>query len=113
LIRQLDSDQFEQREAAARRLKTCGRAAEDALRQALKDKPSLEQKKRIESLLADLERSPRPPLTDLRTIRAVAVLEGINTVEARRVLAEWANGLPGAPLSDEAARAAARLKWRP
>lgn len=112
LIRQLDSDQFEQRESASRRLKACGRAAEDALRQALKDKPTIEQRKRIESLLANLERSSRLPLSDFRTARAVAVLEGINTEEARRVLAEWAKGLPGATLSDEAARAMSRLKWQ-
>lgn len=108
LIRQLDSNQFEQRETASRRVQALGRAAEDALRQALKDKPTLEQKRRIEALLALLEKAPRP-LPDLRTIRVVAVLEGINTPAARRVLAEWAKGLPGAPLTDEAAQAVARL----
>jgi WD40 repeat protein len=109
LIRQLDSNQFEQRETASLRLRALGRAAEDALRQALKDQPTLEQKRRIEALLAFLEKAPRP-LSDLRTIRAVAVLEGINTPAARRVLAEWAKGMPGAPLTDEAAQAIVRLR---
>jgi WD40 repeat protein len=105
LIRQLDSDQFEQRENASRRLKTLGRAAEDVLRQAIKGNPTLEKKKRIEALLSALESSPRPPLTDWRAVRAVAVLEGINSPEARRVLAEWAKGLPGAALTNEAVQA--------
>jgi WD40 repeat protein len=112
LVEQLDSEQFEERETASRRLRELGRAAEYALRRALKEKPSSEQKKRIEALLAALERSPEPP-SDARTLRAVAVLEGLNTPAARRVLAEWADGLPGAPLTDEAVRTRARLRWRP
>jgi hypothetical protein len=112
LLAQLDSEQFETREAASQRLQALGRAAEDALRQALKDRPTPEQKRRVEALLAALERSPSPQ-PDLRTGRSVAVLEGINTPAARRVLAEWAKGLQGAPLTEEAAQALARLRWRP
>jgi WD40 repeat protein len=111
LIGRLDSEQFEEREAASRRLRELGRAAEDPLRRALKEKPTTEQKKRIEALLAVLERSPELQ-PELRTLRVVAVLESINTPAARRVVGEWADGLPGAPLTDEAARARARLRWR-
>jgi hypothetical protein len=108
LIEQLDSEAMAQRQAASRRLAALGRAAEGPLRQALKDRPTAEQKRRIETLLAALDHSPEP-LPDARTRRAVAVLEAINTRAARRALAEWASGLPGAPLTEEAARALARL----
>jgi RNA polymerase sigma factor (sigma-70 family) len=113
LLRGLDSDQFEDREAASRRLAALGRAADGGLRAALKNHPTAEQKRRIEALLAIHEPYWRARSSDLRAARAVAVLEGINTEASRQLLQEWARRLPGTWLADEASRALARLTWRP
>ena len=49
----------------------------------MEGKPSLEARRRIESILA----GPKSPLAeDLRRLRAIAVLERIGTPEARRLL---------------------------
>ncbi|HKB04090.1 MAG TPA: WD40 repeat domain-containing protein [Gemmataceae bacterium] len=112
LISGLDSPKFAEREAASKRLGELGRAAERSLRQALKAGPSPEQSKRIEALLAGLTPPARPRVEDLRAARAVAVLEACATADARRLLAEWAERGPPR-LSDEAARAVERLKWKP
>ena len=110
LVAALDSGRFADREAATKKLRELGRAAEGPLRQALKRGPSPEQVARIEALLARLEPAARPRGDDLRAIRAVAVLEAIGTDEARRVLAEWVDRGSPPRLADEAERALARLK---
>jgi WD40 repeat protein len=112
LITGLDSAKFSEREAASKRLAELSRAAERPLRAALQAKPSPEQAKRIESLLARLDLTTPPPGEDLRAVRAVAVLEVCGTADARQLLAEWAERGPPR-LSDEAARAVERLKWKP
>jgi hypothetical protein len=109
LIRKLDSTRFKEREAAARRLAALGRAAEGPLRQALKGGPTPEQRRRIEALLAPLAPSPRPQGKDLRAVRAVAVLEGIDTPAARKLLRRWSERSGEPWLADEAARALTRL----
>jgi WD40 repeat protein len=113
LIRNLNSDRFAEREAASRRLRELGRAAEDVLRQSLKDKPTPEQQRRIEVLLAALNPAGPPQGDNLRAVRAVAVLENINTAAARQVLTRWAEQSPNPWLAGEASRALARQKWRP
>lgn len=100
LLTDLDSDSFAIREAAVKRLKELGPQAEPALRSALNDKPSLEQRRRIEDLLAA---APSPPsLEELRQLRALNVLEHIGTPEARRLLEDAAKGPPSAPLTRQA-----------
>jgi WD40 repeat protein len=111
LIRALDSDRSEEREAVSRRLEELGRAAEDAVRRALKDDPAPEAKRRLEAALAALEPPTWPQGEDLRAVRAVAVLEGSATPEARRVLEAWAKRGPAVRVA-EASRALARWKWR-
>jgi WD40 repeat protein len=108
----LDNTRFAEREAATKRLRELGRAAEGPLRQALKRGPSAEQSARIETLLAGLEPVARPRGEDLRSIRAVAVLEYIGTDDARRLLAEWADRGSPPRLADEASRALERLRAR-
>src|SRR5688500_2248321 len=69
----LDSDRFAVRESASQKLKDLGMDAAPVLRQALKGKPSLEMRRRVEELLVPLTRFRRTwvgPLT-LREIRAV------------------------------------------
>jgi hypothetical protein len=113
LIAKLDSDQFREREAASRRLEVLERVAEPALRKALQDQPAAEQQRRIETLLEVLARYDPPQGDSLRAVRAVAILEGINTAEAGQLLKEWAKGAPGAWLTEEARRALQRLDNRP
>jgi WD40 repeat protein len=108
----LDSTRFAERVAASKRLRELGRAAEGPLRQALKRGPSAEQSARIEALLSGLEPVARPRGEDLRSIRAVAVVEYIGTDEARRLLAEWAEHGSPPRLADEGSRALERLKAR-
>ncbi|MGH7227479.1 MAG: hypothetical protein ACRELF_30065, partial [Gemmataceae bacterium] len=89
LLADLDSDAFEKREAATRELTRLHYRADPMLRRALQDKPSLEMRRRIEAILA----KPRlPSAEDLRNMRAIAVLERIGTVEARRILEKLAAG---------------------
>ncbi len=101
LLADLDGDSFERREAAVKRLKELGLHAEPALRAALKAKPSLEQKRRIETILATLTESP-PSSDNLRQLRALIVLERIGTPEARRVLEDVAKGPESARLTRQA-----------
>ncbi len=99
----LDSDSFERREAAVKRLKALGLQAEPALRAALAAKPSLEQKRRLEELLTALPVVP-PPLApeELRQLRALVVLERIGSPPALRLLEEVAKGPPSARLTRQA-----------
>jgi WD40 repeat protein len=113
LIAALDSPRFAEREAASKRVRELGRAAEGPLRQALKRAPSPEQVARIEALLAALEPPARLTGDDLRAVRAVAVLEACGTPPARRLLSEWAEHGSPPRLADEASLAAERLKVRP
>src|SRR5262245_22958000 len=110
LLADIDSDSFEVREAVVRRLKELGLQAEPALRAALKAKPSLEQRQRIESLLAALVESP-PPLVpeELQQLRALIVLEHIGTPEARHLLEDAAKGPSSARLTRQARAALACL----
>jgi hypothetical protein len=113
LIRTLDSSQFTERQTASQRLEVLGRAAEPALRQALAQQPTLEQRRRIESLLEALPSGySRLQGDSLRAARAVAILEGINTREARRALAKWAAGSAGALITQEAKASLDRLARR-
>jgi hypothetical protein len=100
LLADLDSDSFEVREAAVKRLKELGPQAGPALRAALQTKPSLEQRRRIEDLLAA---APPPPASEeLRQLRALIALGRIGTPEARRLLEEVAKGPQSARLTRQA-----------
>jgi WD40 repeat protein len=107
LLADLDSDQFQVRSAAEEQLAKLGTAAEAQLRNALTRKTTLEQRKRLEVLLAAIE-SER-----LRTRRAIEALELMNTASAREWLEKLAHGPAGAWLTREAEDSLARLKLRP
>jgi hypothetical protein len=79
------------------------------LREALKAKPSLEKKRRLEALLAAL--TPGGPLMGepLRGVRAVQVLERIKSSEARKHLEALAGGLESAALTRAAKETLARI----
>ncbi len=108
MVADLDSETFATRQKAVRDLDGLGELAEEALREALKNKPSLELTRRLNELLAPLE-AQTPSAERLRALRALPILERAGTDEARQVLETLAKGAPGASLTREAAAALARL----
>ena len=107
----LDSDDFKKREAATAHLKNLGELAEPALRKALQAKPSLESRKRIEQLLAEIADFPAGP-DELRQIRALHALELIGSPAALKLLTKLAGGAEGARLTRDARLAMQRLERR-
>ncbi|MCI0463691.1 MAG: sigma-70 family RNA polymerase sigma factor [Gemmataceae bacterium] len=106
LLKELGSTRFEAREKAMRALEKMGEEAEPGLRQALRDEPPLEIRRRVEQLLAKLETWPPERR---RTYRALQVLEQAGTAEARQLLGTLAGGAPGAWLTREARACLDRL----
>ena len=107
----LDSDEFTRRDQATCELEKLGEMAEPALRKALKEKPSLETRKRMEALLEKIDGQILTP-EQLRIIRALQVLETIATPEARRILERLAAGADGARLTLDAKASLQRLARR-
>jgi RNA polymerase sigma factor (sigma-70 family) len=109
LLADLDSPTFAKREAASKRLKELGLAAEPALRAKLDAGPTLELRRRIEALLKDLAQAPELPTPEsVRDLRAVAALGRIDSPEARKVLQRVAQGPPSARLTSAASAALGR-----
>jgi hypothetical protein len=111
LIDDLDSPKFAEREQAGIELAALGPAAEPALKKRLQAKPSLEASGRIEKLIAAIQ-SARPSPEQLRTVRAVEVLEHIGTPEAVAFLRTLAAGAEGAHLTGHAKDAVERADRR-
>jgi hypothetical protein len=111
LLANLDSNEFVRREKATRELEQLGELAGPALRKALKEKPSLEARKRMEVILEQIERRNLKP-DRLRIVRAVQVLESIGTPKAKQILEGLAQGASGAGLTEEAKAALQRLARR-
>lgn len=106
-IKDLDSDDFATREKAAKEIREISELSAPALRRTLAGKPTLEQRRRIEPILAELE-IKRPSGEALRSLRAVRALEHIGTAEARSFLRELAKGAEGATLTRAAQAALTR-----
>jgi dipeptidyl aminopeptidase/acylaminoacyl peptidase len=111
LIAELDDDEFAVRERASAELDRLGLEAVPAWRRALAKKPGAELRRRLEELLRKHDKAGAPA-DQLRTIRAVAVLELAGTRQARRVLQKLAGG-PDALLAQQARSALDRLGRRP
>jgi WD40 repeat protein len=110
LLADLDSPVFRTRQEATKRLLQLGDRAETLLRRALKASSSVEKRRRLEALLKPLEEPPAGEV--LRQLRAVVVLERLDTSEASRLLQALAGGLPTARLTREARTASDRLARR-
>ena len=108
LIADLDSPQFATRDAATKELANLGTEAHPALREAMKGRVTVEGTRRIESLL----NAPPPrtvPAGDLlRRLRAIQVLDHLNTPAAAKLLHSLANGAPGARETNTAKQALRR-----
>jgi WD40 repeat protein len=108
LLDELDNEQFALRKHASAELEKIGEAAIPLLRKALESGTSPEIRKRLEELLKKAENlAPRGEA--LRSLRAIEVLEGIGTVEAKAVLQIVAKGTPGATVTRAAQGALERL----
>jgi WD40 repeat protein len=110
LLAELDSNEFAVRAAAAKELEQIGDQAELPLHEALRKKPSLEVRRRVEALLA------RPRIVRdaelLRRLRAIEILERIGTPEALRLLQGLAKGAPHARATRDAKASLDRLARR-
>jgi WD40 repeat protein len=106
-VRQLDSDEFDQREKASQALADLGTAVETTLREALEKATSLEVKRRLERILEVPEGEHR------RLGHALEVLEMIHTPAARGLLVDLAKGASDSRLAREARMALDRLEKRP
>lgn len=112
LIKDLDSSKFPEREKAMKELRNLGVLAAPALREALKNKPTLEARKRLDELLQALEGPVTDPET-LRAVRSAETLERIGNKEAKELMRKLAKGAAGARLTLECQDSLRRLDRRP
>lgn len=106
-VADLGSDSFRTREAASKELTARARLAAPAVRDALRASPELEVRRRLEAVLARLDRPPSPD--ELRAARVVRAAELVGTAEVRDLLTAWSRGAAGAVLTEDAKAALARL----
>jgi dipeptidyl aminopeptidase/acylaminoacyl peptidase len=106
LVADLDAEDFSVREEAATKLEKLGAAAEPALRQALKGQLSAEAQRQVERLL---EKLAGVAPERLQGLRALEVLERLDTPESRQLLRTLAEGAPGAWLTQAAKVIVGRL----
>lgn len=107
-IANLDDDDFDRRQQAEKSLRKAGAAAEAALRQARDGKPTLEARRRIDMLLEEIVDHRASP-EELRSLRAIQLLEEIGSPEARELLQSLANGSNESRQTQEAKAALKRL----
>ncbi|TMQ35228.1 MAG: WD40 repeat domain-containing protein, partial [Planctomycetota bacterium] len=113
LIRDLDDAKFTVRQQAMVELARIGKFAEQAMERALKSKPTLETRQRLEELLNRLDRGRVVAYEDSgRAQRALRVLEQIDTADARQAVQGLAGGAPESWLTQEAGRTLARMHLR-
>jgi WD40 repeat protein len=112
LIAELDSDRFAVREKAMQELEKLGEGAEKALRQALKDPPSLEVQRRVEQLLIRIKDRPVSTPEAQQAMRTIQMLEHFGTPEARGLLERFGRGGWGKAAGDAAQAALNRLEKR-
>jgi len=111
LIADLGSDQFLVRQKATQELQNLGELAEAALERVLADPPSLEVRRRAEGLLQKLAALHSSP-ERLQALRAIEMLEYLNTPEARALLRELTQGGRAARITREARASLERLRER-
>jgi WD40 repeat protein len=103
----LSSDRFAVRERATRELERVRRSVGPDLRAALQQATGEEVRARLNRLLASItpERTPAEAIQ----ARAATAMELAGTVAAKKLLADWAAGAPGARLTQDAKAALVRL----
>jgi RNA polymerase sigma factor (sigma-70 family) len=111
LVTDLGSEKRDVRKNAEKELAKLGQAVRPTLLKALAAKPSLDVTQRIEALLRGME-DRELSTGEVRQVRSIEALEAIATAPARKLLAEWSRGAPGALLTEEARASLARLTTR-
>jgi tricorn protease-like protein len=110
-IADLDDKKFDVRQKATAELKKAGEPAWPALQKVLDTQPPLELQTRIRQLLGNQD-DPVPLPDRLRLMRALELLELIDSPPTRELLQRLAEGAPGAWLTAEAKLILTRLKAR-
>jgi dipeptidyl aminopeptidase/acylaminoacyl peptidase len=108
-ITDLDSDEFEAREAATTNLSQHAEQARAQLRKALDAPKSLEAKRRLEKIVTSLDSSETSRKRRQET-RVLIVLEKLATPEATQVLEELNKGADSAWLTEQAKEALRRIR---
>lgn len=109
LVADLDAEGFARREDASQKLAQLSIEAEPALREVLRNKPSLEMRRRVEALLSNLVCQTEVSPDALRQLRAIQVLEQIGVPAVHPILKTLSGGVPAAPATRDASAALARL----
>jgi WD40 repeat protein len=107
LIRDLDSPLHSVREKATQELRAQGDSAQPAIRVALSRNPPPESKRRLQSLLSSSD-SEHLASNQIRAIRAIEVLERINSIESSAILERLAKNSQYGRVSEEAKLSLAR-----
>jgi hypothetical protein len=107
-LAQLDSDVFEERQEATRRLIVLSDLAEQALRDELDKTDSPEVERRLRTILNRDKRQPLiSPVEERRLLRVTWVLQQINQPASRELLKVMAENFPSANVLKAAQRALA------
>jgi WD40 repeat protein len=108
LIADLDADEFDARESARKELEKLGELALAPAREALKGRPSAEQRRSLEEVI-QAGATPKLSGERLRLVRALEALEMAHTPEAVKVLKNVAAGAPGTLPTNQARTILTRL----
>lgn len=101
-IGDLDHESFDVRQKAEKALLESGGRCRPAVTRVLNAfENSLEFRRRLERVLEKVDALPLP-VEDLRKVRAVEVLAGIDGAEAKRMLTALSKGAAGAPVTEAA-----------
>jgi hypothetical protein len=100
LLDKLGSDDFEVREHATEELSKIGERALPAMKKALEGGVALEARKRLERLVEQAAAQSAAPL--LRALRAIEVLEHLDTAESSVILRVLTDGAPESVVTREA-----------
>jgi hypothetical protein len=112
LFDQLNDDNADKRYAASRELRQLGTQIEDDVKKMLAGRPSVDAKRRLEDIVADIRSLSVRDADTVRLVGAVYVLERIGSVRATAQLKKLADGDPSARLTCEAKISLERLKGR-
>jgi WD40 repeat protein len=111
IVADLEDEKFLTREHAANELEKLGRVGLPAMRTRAPKAQSREAKLRLAQYLERYETSKLLP-DELRTLRALELLEHAATPASRALLAELSAGEPAADVTMRARAAQTRLDWR-
>jgi hypothetical protein len=113
LIADLDNNQFDVRQRSTTELEALGELAVPAMKKALEAGPSAEVRRHLERLVARLAGNQTPSGKTLRIVRAMEVLERLDSSDSRLLLEALAKGAEQAWLTREAKSSLDRLAHRP